>query len=168
MTEKKSLSKLYLDAIAVEAKSVNVEDIAALASSEQLNERQDAAVEALATSPSAKVAYTIAKSLKPDAITLERVLLAKQSRPLSWLGRVVRTDRWVPTAMAAGIIGVSIISGLSWMQRDVPANRAMPEATGVLADTISSMSYESDTAIAEQSKQHKSSAEKIFVDEFGG
>lgn len=151
---KPSLSAIYRQATASRDSGVCADDVARLAAGETLGQRHDAAVEALAGSSAAFVAFRAAQAAG-DARALE-----------SGSATVVALPHRAPTlrpalAMAAGVMGLALVAGLL-LRLDAagPAGGA-PVASAGGDDVIFGISYEGDGAIAARD-------EPIFVDEFGG
>jgi hypothetical protein len=153
---KPSLSAIYRQATARRDSGIAADDVARLAAGETLGQRHDAAVEALAGSAAALVAFRAAQAVAGDARAFEAQASTVVALP------VRRAAGLRPAlAMAAGVMGLALVAGL--LQRLDPGapTGGAPVAAAGGDDVIFGVSYEGEGAIASRD-------EAIFVDEFGG
>jgi hypothetical protein len=155
---KPSLSAIYRHATARRDSGVGADDVARLAAGEVLGQRHDAAVEALAGSPAALLAFRAVRAIGADAATLAsagRVVVALPARE--------RAPR-PALAMVAGVMGLAVVAGLLWRAGPEPG-AAAPIVAQAADDVIFGVSYEADGAMAARGD---ATEERIFIDEFGG
>jgi hypothetical protein len=155
---KPSLSAIYRQATARRDSGVCADDVARLAAGEVLGQRHDAAVEALAGSPAALLAFRAAREVGPEAAAL-----ASAGRTVVALPARDRTAR-PALAMVAGVMGLAVVAGLLWRAGPEPGVAA-PTVAQAADDVIFGVSYEADGAMAARGD---ATEESIFVDEFGG
>jgi hypothetical protein len=153
---KPSLSAIYRQATARRDSGVSADDVARLAAGETLGQRHAAAVEGLAGSAAAFVAFRAAQAVAGDARALDAAastVVALPSRRPAALRPAL--------AMAAGVMGLALVAGLLLrLDPGAPAGDA-GVASMVGDDVIFGVSYEGEGAIAVRD-------EPIFVDQFGG
>lgn len=150
-----SLSSIYRQATLRHDSGVSADDVARLAAGERLGQRHDAAVEALAGSAHALLAFRAAQALIADA-----GLAGAQGSNVAALPR--RAVMMRPAlAVAAGVMALALVAGL--LLRLEPTLRAdsEPAVAAAVDDRIFSVSYEADGAIV----VHDGA---IFVDAFDG
>jgi hypothetical protein len=143
---------------------VAADDIVRLARGEHLGARHDAALEALAASPSARDAFRLARAIERDAQSLADAVGAARGSNVFVLDRPERPlaapTRWA----AAATIGFVAVGAMlfSWQgsapQSAAPIAVASPESDLIFVP--------SDEALA--SSPGKSAGDALFVDAFGG
>lgn len=143
---------------------IAADDIVRLARGEHLGARHDAALEALAASPSARDAFRLARAIERDAASLTDSLKAARGNNVVVLVRpqrqVTAPTRWAAAA-AIGFVAVGAML-FSWQgsapQSAAPIAVASPESDLIFVP--------SDEALA--SGPAKSAGDALFVDAFGG
>jgi len=151
-------------AFGIATADIAADDIVRLARGEHLGARHDAALEALAASPSARDAFRMARAIERDAKSLADAVNAARGNNVVALARperpVAAPTRW---AAAAAIGFVAVGAMLFGWQDLAPRATAPMAAASPEADLIF---VPSDEAVVSSSA--KAAGDALFVDAFGG